>query len=362
MSINTLPVVPNARQVVGRCFLAGTQVPFVSFDVDSNSFAQADTFSVTLVSSSLPTALDASSLISMTSVSVKLEIGLITATSADWLTLIEGRADSLSYDPTRFELSLSGRDMTSVFIDNKASPVEKNRSASFIVSSLIKKHSLTPYVTATTTQVGTFDQIDNSFLQSEPTEWDVMAWLAKWEGFQVYVKGGAVYFEPQATTNSDNTYVITWAAPGTLAYPVANVSDSLNFERDLTISKGVKVDVSVHNSKTGASFVKSYPASAASTAQVYKLRRVGLLPDQALAVAKQLYNQVSLHEMKVSGGLPGDNILMPDTPIQIQGLGSEFDQTYYCDSVKRSFSWDSGYHMSFSAKNRNPNTNASTGE
>lgn len=368
MDVNQLPITPHARQIVGRCLLGGVEVPFVSFEVDNNGFYQADTFRVSFATNGLPARYNLEWFASQAVIEVELHVGIISKLGVDWTQLIVGNADLVAYDPARFEVMLEGRDFTAYFIDNKVAPSWKNMTSSQVATQLAKKYGLSPVVTATKTRVGTYYQIDSVSMQSDRTEWDFLAYLAAWEGFQVYVKGRELHFEPALEPAKADQYLIRWAPPGNLAYPQANVSDDLRFDRNLTLAKGVTVQVLSHNVKTNKPFSVTYPEhSAKGTApgqasprrQVYTIRRAGLTHDGAMQLAQQVHRDITRHEMRLSGSTAGDNLLMPDTIIRVEGTGSQFDQLYYADSVRRAFSWDAGYHMSFSAKNHNPNSNPS---
>ncbi|WAT04109.1 hypothetical protein O1V64_17920 [Rouxiella badensis] len=57
MDINNAIVTSGVRNIGGRCLLNGVEVPFVTFDVESNSFRSASTFNLTLATSALPDAM-----------------------------------------------------------------------------------------------------------------------------------------------------------------------------------------------------------------------------------------------------------------------------------------------------------------
>lgn len=366
MDVNRLPVTSNARQITGRCLLGGVNVPFVSCEVNNNAFYQADTFSVTFATSGLPKGYDLKWFSTQTDIEVELFVGIVGKTGIEWQSLIIGRADSLHYDPARFEVVLEGRDLTSYLIDNKSSAKWPNQTASQIAVAMANKYGLKPVVTPTKTKAGTYYQIDHVDVQSERTDWDLLTYLAGVEGFQVYVKGRELHFERLIDQSKADNYVIRWVAPGSLAYPQANVSDDLRFERNLTLAKGVTVQVRSWNSKQKQPFTVSYPTNSAkgiapgqsnSKRQVYSITRAGLDQDGAMQLAQSMHHQITRHEMRLSGSTAGDNLLMPNTLIRIEGTGSAFDQLYYCDSIRRSLSFGDGYRMSFTAKNNNPNSN-----
>lgn len=364
MDLNNPNVTPDARQVVGRLLLNGVEVPFVSCDVDSNGFYSADTFSVVLATSGLPVGFGLLSWwASQTSIEVSISIGMVNGLKTDWTNLIVGLVDKWKFQPARFEVSIEGRDLTGKLIDSKTSEKFANMTTSQVAVLLAKRHGLKPVVTATKTSVGGIYKYDHTHLTDETSEWDLLAYLAGVDGFQVYVKGKSLHYEPALNPKTAKHYVIKYVPPGMYEYPQANCSDDLTFERDLTLAQGVTVQVrSWHK---GKAFTVSYPSSTAkgiapgkATAkrQVYSIVRNGLDHQQALKLAQRLHKQITDHEMRMSGSLPGDNVLMPDVIVRVEGTESGFDQLYFADSVRRTYSVEGGYAMSLTAKNHNPNS------
>ncbi|TKI03587.1 phage late control D family protein [Martelella alba] len=368
MDVNNPIITPNARQISGRCLLNGTEVPFVSFDVESNAFKGAGTFNLTLATSSLPSTMGLLNWWAVqTTIKVELKVSITTQSGTDEKSLIVGNIDNWQYDPARFEITCDGRDFTALLIDAKSVGESfKNFTSSQIATQLATRNGLTPVVTATTGRYGEFYQIDSAHLTGEQTDWDLITTLAGIEGYQVYVDGYNLHFEPVTDPKTANNYVIRYQPPGMLAYPQCNTSDDLSFSRALTISKGVTVQVLSWNAKRKyKQFVASYPKYAKaitpgqSTArtQVYRVIRNGLTPEAAYAMAQSLYSTIVQHEMKMSCSTAGDNLLTPTTMIRVEGTQSPFDQLYYCDSVRRTLNWDSGYTMTISAKNHSPALN-----
>ena len=365
MDVNNPVTASSARHVSGRCLLNGTEVPFVSFSIENNTYRGAGTFELTLAISAMPPAMRLLNWWTVqTTIRAELFISVITQAGVNEKKHITGNIDTWHYEPARFEISAEGRDFTAKLIDAKTTGESfKNLTSSQIATALAQRHGLTPVVTATTQRVGEYYQIDTAHLTGEQTEWDLITSLAAIENFLVCVRGDSLHFEPKGVHAGVDNYVIRWQPPGELAYPRSNVSDDLTFSRALTISKGVTVEVLSWNAKLkNRQFTATYPAqpkgpepgkSTADT-QVYRVMRNGLTPDAARALARSLYRQIVQHEMVFSGSVAGDNLLMPDTLIRIEGTQSPFDQIYYCDSVRRTLSWETGYRMQISGKNHSP--------
>lgn len=364
MDLNNPVVTPDARHIVGRLLLNGIEVPFVSADVDSNAFYSADTFSAMFALSAMPPGMDMLGWWSdQTSIEVSIAVGILSANTTDWETLIVGGVDRWTFQPARFEVRVEGRDYTAKLIDAKTSESFKNLTTSQLATLLAQRHGLTPVVTATKTAVGSIYKYDHAHVTDEHSEWDLLSYFAGVDGFQVYVKGNELHYEPAIDPATADKYVIRWVEPGSQNWPQANCSDDLTFERDLTLAKGVTVQV--RSWTKGKAYTVSYPTNSAkgiapgqSTAkrQVYSVVRNGLDKAAAMQLAQKLHKQITDHEMRMSGSLPGDNILMPSVIVRVEGTSSPFDQLYYVDSVRRSISFESGYAMSLTAKNHNPNS------
>ncbi|MCA1179778.1 MULTISPECIES: type IV secretion protein Rhs [unclassified Pantoea] len=365
MDINNLIIESSARHISGRCRLSGTEVPFVSFSVEDVGFRGASTFDLVLASSALPANMQMLNWwATQTTITVELYASIITLSGTDEKKLIIGNIDSWHYDPARFEILADGRDFTALMIDAKSAGESfKNYTSSQIATMLAQRHGLKPVVTATTQRIGEFFKIDSTHLTGEQTEWDLITTLAAIENYSVYIDGENLHFEPIKDSSKEDNYVIRWQPPGSLAYPQCNMSDDLSFSRALTISKGVTVEILSWNAKRkNKQFVASYPKYAKgstpgnsnSKTQVYRVIRNGLSPEDANELAQTIYQQVVQHEMKFSGSTAGDNLLTPHTLVRVEGTQSPFDQRYWCDSVRRSMSWENGYTMSVSGKNHSP--------
>ena len=68
---------------------------------------------------------------------------------------------------------------------------------------------------------------------------------------------------------------------------------------------------------------------------------------------------ISQHEVNLSAELPGDDLLSAQTPVQVFGTGTAFDQVYYPASIQRRYSLDEGYRMSLRARNFSPESQLS---
>ncbi|HZO21026.1 MAG TPA: hypothetical protein VFB37_00895 [Steroidobacteraceae bacterium] len=361
---------PRALVKLGG-FGAGDIVPgWISWSVSSNTFYEADSFRIEFATSALPSSNDANWFSTQRELFAEIFAGFPSDPQNPQLSelqsLIYGRVDEIEYDPAQRLITLTGRDLTAVFIDNKIASQYTNQTSSDIALTLAALHNLNATVAPTQTKVGTYYEQDQVQLQANRSEWDLLAYLARREGFVVYVQGTTLFFQPDPT-NTNEPYEIGWIAPDVATQ--APISDALEikFSRALTVAKGVAVTARSANFDAGRPIVQSYPSSA-KTIQAGKASPFGEVQNyfftmapghsalEVEAFAKAQYDAIVAHEMKLSARLIADNVLTTQIPIRIRGTGTAFDQIYYARKIEREMSLDEGYVMSVEAQNVNPDS------
>lgn len=348
---------------------SGVVMPgWISWSVDNNSFYAADTFRVTFAISQLPPQFNAAWWALQTDVYVEIFAGFPANpdngayAATDLLSLIYGKTDEIVFDPVRRVIELNGRDLTSTLIDTKTTEKWKDQTASQIANILALRHNLTPVVTATKIVTGTYYTLDNVTVTDQRSEWDLLSYLASKEKFNVYLAGQSLHFEPIVPANS-NPYLLQWQAPtADNASPTLNAME-FRFSRTLTIAKGISVVVKSQNQK-GKNFTVTWPgkgkgiqagqASPFGGTQIFSFVLAHSDPQKSLLYAQKMYREITAHEYKLDVTLPADNILNPRLLMQVAGTGTNFDQTYYPDTITRDFSMDEGYKMRVHAKNHSP--------
>lgn len=376
MTLNNIPVTSVARQPRSIVRLGGAQVGgCVSWTVSNNSYYEADTFSVSFAVSGLPSSNDANWFGQQTEIFLEILAGFPTNAdkpdASQLSSLIYGRVDDIDYDAGGTLLTLTGRDLTAAFIDQKLTAEYQNQTSSSIVTKLAQSHGLKASATATRTKIGTYYHNEQVRLQANRSEWDFIAWLAREEGFVAYVTGQALYFGPDPRDTS-NPYVIEWK-PSTLsqAAPTSNTT-ALRFLRALTVAKGINVTVRSPSRFSNTPVVQSYPG-AAKTIQAGKASpfgsvqpfiydvEAGLTPVQAQQRAERIYRQIVSHAMKLEGEMPADVILSVSTPIQVRGTRTPFDQVYFPRLITRRMSVSEGFVMEVQAQNTTPELERAAG-
>ncbi len=362
---------PQVRAPRGALKINGVLAPFWDqLEVENNNYASADTFSATFLVSALPPDRDVTWFSQQQDMYCELFMGIPTDPNNygpdDLTSYIYGQADSIEYDPTRGQIRVMGRDLTRVFIDAKTSEKFQQKTSSQIAQLLAQRRGLQAVVTPTTTPAGKYYDIDHVNFMDERSEWDILNYLAQFEGFVVYVRGQTLYFQPPPDPSTALSYPLVWTPPGpTGGYASGNVV-SMQLSRALTVSRGVTVVVRSWNDKHAHGFNAVYPrknvtsiAPGQSTTphaqgQVFYVRRGNLTQQQAEQLAQSTYKQIIAHEMRLQADLPGDDMLDTSTIIQLSGTQTAFDQAYYPDSIRRTLSQRAGYQMVVHAKNHNP--------
>lgn len=255
------------------------------------------------------------------------------------VSLLQGEADSISIDPINMTVEIDGRDLTARFLDARAQETFANQTASEIATTLADRNSLTAMVTATTTLAGRYygsehDRITLGQFARSTTEWDLLTFLAAREGFEVFVIGQQLYFQPRSTQATP--LLLT---PGDCI--------SLSLERSLTLAKGLHVTVKSWNTRNQAAITQSAQTQPSSgqtgSPQPIVVVRPNLSSDAALQLAQRIATDLSGHERLVHAMLPGDVTLTPRSPVTLIGTGTDFDQTYYIADLDRHYSADSGF-------------------
>jgi hypothetical protein len=225
---------------------------------------------------------------------------------------------------------------------------------------LAQAAGLTPVVAVTKTPVGRYYQIDHARMalggfHSSITQWDLLIYLAQQEGFDLFVSGTSLYFQPAAT--SATPYNIFWQL-GADGEPNANVIN-LRLKHALTLAKGVSVTIkSWHSGLKRAITAKTadptYKDKSGAGTQDYVFYVPNLTPQQAIDLANQRYADITRHLRQISFECPGDLVLSPRLVVVLTGTGTAFDATYFPDDINLALSQDGGFTMSVTAKNIPP--------
>lgn len=366
--LNTLPMPSEARNPRIIVKINDKTIKKVEYiEYVENNFYLSDSFHVKLPLYGLKDeGIDIEYMLSQPAILVEIFAGFpanpINYGAADLESLVLGGINNLGLNIfNNGLLEFDGFDLSKKLVDNKTTEKYPNHVASDIATLIAQKEGLTPVVTATDTPVGYYYTQDYVQLQTEVTEWDLLTYLAQKEGFQVFVRGKSLYFQPRPLT-SPNPYVLqaTTLENGQIA--TLNGS-GLKIGRNLNYARDVIVKVKSWNSRTGRVTAearatpnkKTVLAAAAQPigeAQTFEYTIRGLTKEQAIIQAQKILTDITQHERLLEVTLPGNNIIHKDTVITLKGVSESADQNYYPDTIIRRIG--QGYQMEIRAKNHSP--------
>jgi hypothetical protein len=355
-------IMPTWRAPRLRILTDGTPIQgVVEAEVHSNNHYAADRFTATVA---IGADLSTTAAYWASQTDILLDIQFSLDGGATYTSLIQGLIDNVSIDVLAGTLRVEGRDLTASMIDNRTQETFANRTSSEIATVFSRRHNLTMVITETTTPVGRYYQSEhdrvslNQFSRSM-TEWDLLVFLAGQEGFDVFVSGTSLYFQPTPTALAI-PYVVTPA-----------LLQNLRMDRSLTLARDIVVTVKSWNSRQQNAFTQTVRSSgrtgagAAATRQAgppqhYVFVRPNLTMNDALKLAQQKAAEITQHERVWEATMPGDLTLDPRSIIQLTGTATDFDQTYFVDMIDRHLSVDGGFVQRLRAKNTSPRTSSTT--
>ena len=379
---NSSPVVPNTfrtpRPLVlingdpvdgGTTPTQTSAVPMdgvVSVEIDANNQYEASTWKIEANLDPLY-KLNANWWSNQSKVIVTIQVGFEDQTgqfSGVWTPLI-GIVDDYEINLDESSITLTGRDLSALLIDTKTAETYSNNTASEIVTTIAQQQGLTPVVTSTTAIAGSYYQIDTTTtglgaFSHEMTQWDLLIYLAQQAGFDMFVDGWNLVFQPKASTN-DNPYVVEWWM-GDDGIPQSNVI-GLKLQHSLTLAKGVSVTIKSHSTVTGKTVTAraqdpDYKSSYGDGTQDYVFYVPNLSSQAAQDLANQRYADITRHLRTICFDMPADSALSPRGVILLSGTQTAFDGCYYPDRINMTLSVSDGFMASVEAKNIPPTPSA----
>jgi len=315
--------VPAATVLVNGTAIAGVE----SIAVMNDLYLGANRFSVSAAISE-----GSVGFWSQVPLSVEVQVGL----DGSWISLILGDVDRIEIDAIRQDVKLAGRDLTARFLTSQTQQTFENQTSSDIVSAIVARHGLVPDVTATSNLVGRYfgtSRTRTAMYQNAraTNDWDLVVWLAEIEGFDIWVDGSTLHFEPPTTTGPTVTIC-------------PNDCVALSLQRSLDIAAGVSVEVKSWDCQSQQSVSQTLTSANSTGAGVnLVIVRPNLPTGDATLMAQQALAQMTKHERVVSFTMPGDLTSMPRMMIALANTGTDFDGTYQVSEIERCLSLRGGF-------------------
>ena len=325
------------RKPALRVLANGVALPrAISARVDSNNHYAADCF---LVGVALDDGVDAAW---MRADTIELEVQF--SLGAGFARAIFGEVDQLVIDPVRRTAWMSGRDLTARLIEARTQESFSNRTASEIAEILAGRHGLEADVQRTETPVGRYWQLQHDRITLDQfsrttTEWDLLAMLAAFEGFDVWVTGQTLHFR-----------AATPPPPGFVIRPESVTA--LRLERALTLARDLEVTVKSWNARQQRAFERTARRSGgrrgrglARDTQRHVYVVPNLSPDEAMKLAERKLAELTRSERVLFAEMPGELVLAPRMQLLLERVPGDFGRVYVVDEVVRELTVAGGFRQ-----------------
>lgn len=294
-----------------------------------------------------------------------------------WTSMVTGKVDDMHLDICNGAVHLTGRDLVSVFIDTKLQKAYPNYTTSKLLAELAAGHGMKADLATTTRLIGSFyksehDKLTLGNFSKQTTEWDLICYLCRQEGLDVWVDAAGLHTRPAAdpAVAGATPFPIVFTPPSSdasAAYATLNVAIDVQLERSLTIAKDVRVTVKSWNAKSkgattrtvdgkGSEVAKGKEDAASGGMQTHVFVVPNLSPDAALKYAQNQARILTQLERIVTVRMPGELTLTPRDLVSLAGTGTSWDQTYFLDTLERKISWEAGFEQTIRLKNSSPRT------
>jgi hypothetical protein len=267
-----------------------------------------------------------------------------------FVSLVQGQADAIGIDPVAGTLTIDGRDNAAALIAARTQETFANRTASEIATLLAQRHGLTPDVQPTRTPVGRYWQLEHDSLTLNAgaratTEWDLLAILAGWEGFDLWVSGTTLHFRAPDTATPPPLLSCVPTAAGPADFTALRLDRALSFAGDIIVT------VKSWHSRLGTGCVQSARTErGAASAQEYVFVVPNLTPDAAQQLAARRLVELAGHEWLLRAEMPGELALSPRGFFRLAGTGTVHDRIWRIDEIERRVSVREGFSQSLRAR------------
>ena len=279
--------------------------------------------------------------------SVAIDVQMALDADVGFVSIVQGYADAIGIDPITGTLSIEGRDYAAQLIEARTQETFANQTSSEIATILALRHGLLPDVQPTFTPVGRYWELEYDSLTlaagaRATTEWDLLATLAGWEGFELWVSGPVLHFRPPELT---------------IPMPVLGVADfaALRLERALAFAGDISVVVKSWHSRAGSGTTQTAAtARGAGRTQDYVFVVPNLTPDAAQLLADRRLAEIAVHERLLRAEMPGELLLMPRMYFTLAGTGTLYDGIWRIEEAELRMSMREGFSQILRASSSTP--------
>ena len=310
--------------------IGGVPVPgSIALEINSVAYFAADRFRIVFAIGAAPFTTTAYfSALGLQEITISASLD-----GLEYMTLLVGQIDNVRIDLLANTATLTGRDLSAGLIDAEISETFANQTASQIATTIAARHQLTANVSATTTPVGQYYELDHARsalgLNSRmTTEWNLLSALAQIEDYGLSVVGNTLNFGPP---------------PAVEVVPVTPES-FISISLDIAAALPQMSTVQSWNCRN-KNVVSGTQGSGAGTTMI----RPNLTAAQAQAMAVNHLATLSQHATILTGTMPADLSFAPGMQLVLSGTYSLFDQSYVVQSIFRRLQANSGFSQMIKA-------------
>jgi hypothetical protein len=324
--------------------VAGSPWPCVEASASVHRYQSADTFSAQLAMDAAPVSI--AQLSSMDPIPAALIGDNGDGNSKE---LVKGTLDSVNaHFDTRVVL-VSGRDRTAEFLDTQTKEKFQDKTASQIVEEIAGRHGIAVQTDATQLKAGKQYVYQHDQITDLESEWSLILYLAEREGKVAFVKGDTLYFVAPGNTDASGGSFNVWYSPPSPSGPAAGNMISIMCGRNLTLAKGVKVNVRAFDRRQKKVITGTKSKGGGGLEFNYSIP--GISKEEADAIADKKATENARHQMSIHYVGPGDVNADPRMMLSLSGTGTAWDQKYFIDAIDHRFTPESGYQMTIDGKN-----------
>jgi hypothetical protein len=261
--------------------------------------------------------------------------------------MFEGLADNIAVDPINGTARIIGRDYSSVLISSTYQDSFVNQTASEIANYIAVRHGFLSNITQTSTMVGSYqcDGYNQVLLNAHSkitNEWDLLKYLAKAEGFQLFVDGTTLVFAPTKALSRNNLSIGTADVTALTFHKICPTSDQTTLTAKSWNSWLGQAQIYTDNQSTAQSAL-GLPALSADPGTEIAIVRPNLSSEDAQQLVSQYLNALNEQALTVQITMPGELSLNPGDALTVTTGNSIFDGNYIIKSLRRRFSPTAGF-------------------
>jgi hypothetical protein len=273
---------------------------------------------------------------------IEVKAVMSSAFGSTYQSLITGAVDMIQVDPVRGTVGIEGRDLSASMVDSYRQQDFVNQTASEIVSTIALYHGLQPVVVTTNGNIGRYysdgyTKLSLGQFSRLQSDWDLVVHLARENGFDVFVEGRLLLFQPAGALD---------------LLPIAvSLQDvcTARIQRNLGITGDITAKVQSWSSQNMTAYNSNNAGAVAIVGQDTLDSNSPFLFSGSNFTSQQVTNSAERYAQELtrlgtilSLEMPWDLALMPRSTCLLQGTESAFDSVYRIDSVDRHYSTTTG--------------------